>query len=142
MNIKAILFLGLFVIVAGGFAAEAEEEAEQNASINAKSTSELFQDILQILPDNAKAKIDSAGKGARVHTTTSPQLSPEITEKINKKDSKEVSKGNDDNVPSDRLPKDIKDQVEKAIRDIEKRNEQKKIELKEFQRNKNINRKQ
>jgi hypothetical protein len=80
----------------------------------------LFDQIMESLPDGMKSKVDSAGvvRSQRVHDTPATRENPDVQEQSTSARLRE-------------LPKELKLQVERAIKDMEQRKEERKAQFRE-----------
>lgn len=119
------------VIVTGVFTFVAADST--HSEIRVKTTDKLFAEIMESLPGEAKARVDSAG--STVLQKSNQTKSKKEQARLEKSPlPKNVKEGQLRDQRLEQLPEQLRLQVEKAISDIDKRREEKALEFKEINR--------
>jgi len=117
-------------VKAGRIAGRQNETATQ-----AKDTDKLFVEILESLPDEARAMVDSAGARSQEKKTENATNSTAVVKiAAGLPDAGSESALQNRRQRLDQLPDKLRLQVEKAISDIDKRQAEKAVEFKEINR--------
>jgi hypothetical protein len=92
-----------------------------------RATSEIFSDIMQTLPNNMKAKVDSASC-ARNNRNAAAAKANSASDSRTK-----VTTVHRDGVVQN-LPEDVRGKVEKAILDVDLMNQDRQVQFKEYEK--------
>jgi hypothetical protein len=126
-NILQILLLCLLAPVAGqpsGTTAKGDTNQKQHAA------SDIFNEIMQSLPADMKAKVDSAGVDVKVDAKAQQKNSSSNAPRPLKPALQEPSRDGAVN----KLPEDVRSKVEKAISEIDLMNQDRQIQFKEYEK--------
>ena len=126
-NILQILLLCLLAPVAGqpsGTTVKGDTNQKQHAA------SDIFNEIMQSLPADMKAKVDSAGLDVKADAKTQQKNSSSNAPRPLKSAPQEPSR----NGAVNKLPEDIRSKVEKAISEIDLMNQDRQIQFKEYEK--------
>jgi hypothetical protein len=96
-----------------------------NASQKQRETSAIFEEIMQTLPSDMKAKVDSAS------ATKKKNAVGQTSSASNSGNQKQASLAADRNDALKQLPEDVRQRVEKAISDIDNSNQDREILFKD-----------
>jgi len=131
-NIQTVTRVIMISLVLFPFILKAEQPDEKNdgkAEIQDKRPvviEDIFKDILQTLPSNVKADLDSLKKGQAKETKST----------VKKVDTEKIAEQINQDKRMKDLPENIRKQVEQAIQDIEKNREERELQFKEMQKKK------
>jgi|GEM_PF-2307085 len=131
-NIQTVTRVIMISLVLFPFILKAEQPGEKNdgkAEIQDKRPvviEDIFKDILQTLPSNVKADLDSLKKGQTKETKST----------VKKVDTEKIAEQINQDKRMKDLPENIRKQVEQAIQDIEKNREERELQFKEMQKKK------
>lgn len=129
--LKTVIMIGLalslspFILKAG----EPDDVKDKNADAQTGRPvviEDIFKDIIQTLPSNVKADLDSLrkvqekGNKNQVHKVDTQKIAEQISMDKRMKD----------------LPENVRKQVEMAIQEIEKNREERELQFKEMQKKK------
>jgi hypothetical protein len=126
-NILQIILLCLLAPVAGqpsGTTAKGDTNQKQHAA------SDIFNEIMQSLPTDMKAKVDSAGVDVKADAKAQQKNSSSNAARPLKPALQEPSR---DGAVS-KLPEDVRSKVEKAISEIDLMNQDRQIQFKEYEK--------
>lgn len=125
---KVIVLISLLVMYASAaneLAMEPNAAVDTSAQIEKKNkTDNIFNEIMQSLPENVKMKLDS------IKTTSTPNVTPNKPSQDIAKEKKLII----DNVQKQKqneISDELKTKIEKAMKEIEQNKIKKQIELKE-----------
>jgi hypothetical protein len=129
--------LGIFVLIAGlTIPTTAQEQAQPGSAAAprnekmADAPDEIFNQIMNTLSLENRARIDSAG-----HVPATPQTATEATGQKTDANANRQARAQQQRADHlDKLPAELRSQVEKTIQEIDKQREERNIELKELNR--------
>jgi hypothetical protein len=122
MNIQTVLS-----IVAAGMLMTAVANAQENATVSS-DPNEIFNSIMQTMPDAMKNRVDSASATQRMRNepqmTTQPSFN-KVREPSAAVDAKQAS--------LDKLPESVREQVRKTMKELEQGTIERMLQFKEAQ---------
>jgi methionyl-tRNA formyltransferase len=123
--IVLISLLTMYASAANELAMEPTAAVDTSAQIEKKNkTDNIFDEIMQSLPENVKVQLDS------IKTTSTSQSTPDIKSRNIVKD-KKLYIDNVQKQKQNEMSDELKTKIEKAMKEIEKNKIRKQIEFKE-----------
>jgi type IV secretory pathway VirB10-like protein len=114
------LIVAVFLFTAHG---QTANQTASNSSNSAKQSGDaIFDDIMQSLPSNVKAKLDTI-------PTVKPNSTTRQSKPIDEEKKNEILKNRNEQLNS--LPPELKAKVEKAMKDIDKQKHERAMKFKE-----------
>jgi hypothetical protein len=111
------------------FARPSSASDAKDTNLKQRAASAIFHDIMQTLPSDMKAKVDSAG----MKKNERPMSSAKGRASADSRASGQTSMSRRDAAVGN-LPDDVRGQVEKAITDIDLMNQNRQIQFKEYEK--------
>lgn len=131
-QIITILHVSSLCLLMMLFAQPSSASDAKDTNQRQRAASAIFDDIMQTLPNDMKAKVDSAGIGRKSDRSVSGSSSKAQAASDSRSSSQtSVMRRND---AAGSLPDDVRGQIEKAISDIDLMNQDRQIQFKEYEK--------